>query len=306
MKIGIIGYGYWGKIWANNVRKSDGIELVGVYDTDSNKREKAREQRVEFVDSVGELLNRVQAVIVATPETTHASVTKTCLLAGKHVLVEKPASTVYREAAELVKIAEGSNLVLMVDNTFRYDRSYLELKELVKTGVIGSLKKIVSYRFSLNINKPQIGVITDLMPHDLSLFIDLVGGVPVTWSVKLDCLYNSHGDSADIEMDFGKVKMRSYLSWIYPFARREMYFLGEKGTLSWLKKDGDADILKHHAYDRNHNLELVKEWEVTGKSNTLMTVLDHFTDCVQGKKQPETSVEKALPEIRMLEKMTGD
>ena len=111
----------------------------------------------------------VDAVAVATPAATHAEVVLACLEAGKHVLVEKPLAPSLAEGEKLVAAAEDRDLVLMCDHTYCYTPAVLKIHELVSTGQLGDIQYVDSVRINLGLVQPDIDVLWDLAPHDLSI-----------------------------------------------------------------------------------------------------------------------------------------
>ena len=109
------------------------------------------------------------AVAVATPAATHTEVVLACLEAGKHVLVEKPLAPSLAEGEKLVTVAEDRDLVLMCDHTYCYTPAVLKIHELVSTGQLGEIQYVDSVRVNLGLVQPDIDVLWDLGPHDLSI-----------------------------------------------------------------------------------------------------------------------------------------
>jgi len=303
MKIAIIGLGYWGEIILRTIQGfKKKINYLCVVDKNPSQRKKAQSYRVSFSNNLKQLLPKIEAAIIATPENTHYLLAKECLLAKKHVLVEKPLSLKYQEAQELVKIAKKNRLILMVDHTFLFDRSFLTIKKEIEKGRIGKLLKIDSFRFSLNIIKPFTNAIIDLFPHDLALFSNLMKESPKVINVNRQKLLNKEDDSAHIVLKFGSVTTNSFLSWTYPFSRREMIFYGVKGVICWQKKDGNSDLLSFFEY-RQKKVILKQELEIGEKSKTLDFVLAEFFNSVKCGKKPKADGEKVLPQIKILEQV---
>ena len=111
----------------------------------------------------------IDAVAIATPVSTHFDIARACLLAGKHVLVEKPMTMAAVEAELLIEEAAKRRLVLMVDHTFVYTGAVQKIQSLVASGEIGDLLYYNSTRVNLGLVQRDVNVIWDLAVHDLSI-----------------------------------------------------------------------------------------------------------------------------------------
>jgi predicted dehydrogenase len=172
MRTALIGAGYWGSNLARNLAATDVTELVWVVDPDLARAERlARPTGAATAANVDEILrdDNVEAVAIATPAATHHELTMAALRAGKHVLVEKPIASSYEQGAEMVAEAEARGLTLMVDHTFCYTPVVQRIRELVRDGVLGDLLFIDSVRINLGLVQPDVDVLWDLAPHDLSI-----------------------------------------------------------------------------------------------------------------------------------------
>jgi UDP-2-acetamido-3-amino-2,3-dideoxy-glucuronate N-acetyltransferase len=303
MKIAIIGFGFWGEILLKSILslKKD-FEYFCVFDKNLIQKGKAKSYKTDFYNDLNKTLSKVETVIIATWENTHYQLAKKCLLAGKNVFVEKPMSFSFREAEELVKIAKKKKLILMVDSTFLFDESFMLIKKELEKRAIGQLLKIDSFRFSPNIIKPFTNIIADLLPHDLAIFFELTKKTPEIKKVFTQRLRNKEADNSEITLKFGKVITNSYFSWINPLGRREMFFYGSKGVICWQKKDSQNDLLTFFKYRQDKTI-LIKELIIKDKNKTLKTALEEFLKSLELGRDPKTSGEKVLPEIKILEKV---
>jgi predicted dehydrogenase len=182
LKIGIIGYGYWGPNLVRNFMAQTTGTVAMVAD--------AREDRLALVSknyptiqttqNADDILTSpsIDAVVVATPVFTHYALAKKALENGKHVLIEKPMTSTGDEARELIALADSKGLTLMVDHTFLYTGAVQKLKELISGGSIGQIKYFDSTRINLGLFQPDINVLWDLAPHDISILNYLIDEVP--------------------------------------------------------------------------------------------------------------------------------
>ncbi|MEO8769684.1 MAG: Gfo/Idh/MocA family oxidoreductase [Ferruginibacter sp.] len=177
IKVGIIGYGYWGPNLVRNFNALDNCKVICVADARAERLSLVAKNypTIECVTDANDLLNhsQVDAVIIATPVFTHFDLAKKALQNGKHVLLEKPMASTVAEASELIEIAAKKNLLLMVDHTFLYTGAVQKMKSLIDSDAIGTLRYIDSTRINLGLLQPDINVLWDLAPHDLAILLYL-------------------------------------------------------------------------------------------------------------------------------------
>jgi len=130
----------------------------------------------------------VDAVVIATPVTSHYPLAKASLLAGKHTFVEKPLATSSQECEELIEIAERNGLVLAVDHTFLYSAPVRKIVEIIQAGDLGEIRYINSRRLNLGLFQKDVNVAWDLAPHDISIILHILGEFPVS----INCQGNAH------------------------------------------------------------------------------------------------------------------
>jgi predicted dehydrogenase len=184
--IAIIGYGYWGPNLVRNFSGLAGASVEWVVDMRTERLEIIKKQypNTRTTTNVDDALNdpNVTAVVVATPVQYHYLLAKKALEAGKHVLIEKPMTQSSAEAEELVAISKAKGLVLMVDHTFLYTGAVKKIKDLITSGEIGDIQYFDSTRINLGLFQPDINVLWDLAPHDISILFYLIPDRPVSVS----------------------------------------------------------------------------------------------------------------------------
>jgi predicted dehydrogenase len=192
INVGMVGYGYWGNNLLRNFINTPNCNLRTVCDLRTERLQIAQKlfPSIGITTSIDALLNdtSIDAVVVATPVFLHYKFAKMALLAGKHVLVEKPLTASVAEAEELIGLATQKNLVLAVDHTFLFTSSIQKIKGLVDTGYFGNLQYFDSTRVNLGLFQPDVNVIWDLAPHDISILNYLVKEKPFSVS----CTGQSH------------------------------------------------------------------------------------------------------------------
>ncbi len=182
LSIGIIGYGYWGPNLVRNFSSLSNCKVHTVADFRSERTDliKKNNPTINTTNNPEDLINNneIDAIVIATPVFTHFELAKKALLANKHVLLEKPMTSTVAEAEELINLAEQKSKVLMVDHTFLYTGAVQKLKSLINGGTIGKVKYFDSTRINLGLFQPDVNVLWDLAPHDISILNYLIDDKP--------------------------------------------------------------------------------------------------------------------------------
>jgi len=235
--IAIAGCGYWGQNLIRNFWEQDGARLQVVCDLDGAllARTQRRYPSIEVTGDYREVLRHpsVDAVVLATPLSTHYDFAKQALEAGKHVLVEKPMARTTAEALELLDLAERYRKTLMVDHTFLYTPAVRRMKQLIQAGEVGELLYYDSVRINLGLVQSDTNVLWDLGPHDFSIMEHLCGGDPVAVSATavkhLDCPFEN---IAYVTVRFdSKLIAHFHLNWLAPVKIRMTLVGGSKKML---------------------------------------------------------------------------
>jgi predicted dehydrogenase len=181
LRIAVVGCGYWGSKHVRVLNAADGVAEVILVDADEERlRNLARNYRTaRCFPSLREAAPHADAVVVATPPSTHVPVALAAIAAGQHVLVEKPLATTARGARRLISAAEAAGVTLMVGHTFEYNPAVRKLRELVRDRELGELYYIDSARLNLGLYQNDVNVILDLAPHDVSIINYVLGRSPV-------------------------------------------------------------------------------------------------------------------------------
>jgi predicted dehydrogenase len=182
MNIGIIGYGYWGPNLVRNFSAVNKCKVHTVADFSADRLAALKKFNVNINTTQNPddilLSNEIEAVVIATPVFTHFSLAKKALENGKHVLLEKPMTATVKEAEELMALAKQKNLLLMVDHTFLYTGAVKKMKTLIDENLIGAIQYFDSSRINLGLFQPDVNVLWDLAPHDISMLLHLINLKP--------------------------------------------------------------------------------------------------------------------------------
>ncbi|MDT8855524.1 Gfo/Idh/MocA family oxidoreductase [Paracoccaceae bacterium Fryx2] len=188
IRVGVIGYGYWGPNLARAASETDGMQVEMIADALAPARERAsrRHPAARLAADWHDLVTdpQVDVVMIATPVSTHFDMALAALRAGKHVLVEKPMAETPAKAAMLVREAERRNLVLMVDHTFVYTGAVQKIRALIDAGEIGDVYYYDSTRVNLGLFQRDVNVIWDLAVHDFAIMDYLLDASPVAISAS--------------------------------------------------------------------------------------------------------------------------
>ncbi len=250
--IAVVGYGYWGPNLARNVIERSDLELRALCERDASRGEafSARYPGVPVECDFEHILTDpdIDAVVVATPPQTHYPLVRDALMAGKHVLVEKPLATTYAHGRALVDLATERGLVLMPGHTFVYSPSVNAVGDLIRNGVVGEVFFITSSR--MNLGKYQRdGVICDLAPHDLSILMHWLDEPVVQVSASARSVFQSGvPETAFITLTFESgTTANIQISWLAPRKVRQMVVVGSKRMIQYDDTASDEPI---RIYDR--------------------------------------------------------
>lgn len=173
MKIGVIGYGYWGPNLVRNFSEVPDAQVVAVSDLDEQRLRlvKARYPAIAITTDHETLLSNrdIDAIVIATPVASHYAIALQALRSKKHVFIEKPLTQTAAQGERLIEEADKHNLTLHVDHTFVYTGAVRKIRALVSDGEVGELYYYDSVRVSLGLFRPDVNVIWDLAVHDLSI-----------------------------------------------------------------------------------------------------------------------------------------
>ncbi len=227
IRIAIIGCGYWGMNYVRIFNELHDSRVVAVCD---QRRQRLQElaahlQGAFLTTDSGEVVSRpeIDAVVVCTEATMHYGITRSLLLAGKHVLVEKPLTTTVAEAEELIAVADARPAVLMVGHTFLFNAGIQKLKEYNQTGD-GHVYYVYARRTNLGPIRRDVNALWDLAPHDVAIFNYLLDSTP-EWvsAVGAKVLRNCREDVGFITLGYpGGVLGHIQVSWADPNKAREV------------------------------------------------------------------------------------
>jgi predicted dehydrogenase len=230
-RVAVVGYGYWGSKHVRVLSTMPDVDVV-VVDEHVGRLDEAEAYYPSVAGtatSLEDVLDDVDAVLVATPPAAHAEVALQAINAGKHVLVEKPMATSVADAEAMVIAAAVQGVQLMVGHTFEYNAAVRRLREIIRSGTLGRVLYIDSARLSLGRYQRDVNVIWDLAPHDISIASFLLDELPVAVSVWGDRNVTPwREDVAYLRLDFPQTRAFVHVSWLNPNKVRRTTVVGER------------------------------------------------------------------------------
>src|SRR5258705_12727513 len=319
IKVGVIGYGYWGPNLVRNFMEAQGSTVVTVCDLRIERLAtlKARYPTIKTVDNCCELLAdpEVDAVVVATPVSSHFELGMAALKANKHVLIEKPLAANSEQAIKLIEEAQARKRVLMVDHTFVYTGAVRKIRELITQNALGDIYYYDAVRINLGLFQHDVNVIWDLAIHDLSI-MDYVLPTKAT-AVSATGISHIPGQPenvAYITLFFANPQIAHvHVNWLTPVKVRHTLIGGrEKIVLYEDLQPSEKGKIYDKGVSLSQNGDAVYEMLVSYRSGDMMAPrLDtaealqreavHFIDCIENGTEPESDGQSGLRLVRIIE-----
>jgi predicted dehydrogenase len=322
IEMAVVGFGHWGPNLVRNFHTSGRSRVRYAIDRDSKRLGllRSRYSDIETLADFDRALNdpAIDAVAIATPTTTHFSLCRRALEAGKHVLVEKPLAASTRDAEELVGLAREKKRILLVGHVFLYNAAVQHVKKLLGQGELGRIYYLSMLRTNLGPIRIDVNAAWDLASHDASIADYWLGASPVSVSaVGKDYINSGIADVVFATLRYPNgVLVNLHASWLNPRKARDVTVVGDRRMLTFDDMNPNEPI---KIYDKGVSDETVpgivdtfsafrasvREGEVvTPKiphSEPLKAECDHFLDCVANGTTPLTDGRTGLAVVRTLE-----
>ncbi|MEL6821906.1 MAG: Gfo/Idh/MocA family oxidoreductase [Calditrichota bacterium] len=310
--LAIVGSGRWGRNHVRTAHQCFGGALKAVVDMDENRRSVIQEisPDIPFTTNLEGVLSdsSINAIIIATPAETHYDLAKKALLSGKHVLVEKPMALYSTEAADLTRIAEERNLVLMVGHLLIYHAAIRHIKSMIDSGQLGKLQYIYSNRLNLGTVRKEENILWSFAPHDVSVLQYLVGDNPIRVDARGGMfLQPGIHDVTLTAMTYpNNIQAHIHVSWLHPFKEHRLVVIGDKNMVVFEDSRPDNKLVLYPKGIDWVNGEPIKRDEEFktldyGTSMPLQLEQEAFRDCVLGKQVCETDGQHAVEVLEILE-----
>jgi predicted dehydrogenase len=318
IRIGVVGYGYWGPNIVRNFASTEGVQVAAICDIhkDMLKRVKKAYPNIRVTTVPDEICfaTDIDAVAIVTPVYTHFDIAKKALQNGKHVFVEKPFTYTAAQAEELIELAGKNKLQIMVDHTFLFTGAVRKIKEIVDNEVLGNLYYFDSIRVNLGLFQHDVNVVWDLAPHDLSIMDYLIKDSPsavvATGAAHFD---NKLEDVAYMTLYFSNNLIAHFnVNWLSPVKIRTTLIGGDKKMLVWndLFEDQKLKIYdkgvevkgREGIYDLLVSYRSGDMWvPKVDKTEALKLEVEYFVDCVLNDKTPINDGLSGLRVVKVLE-----
>ena len=321
IRVGVIGYGYWGPNIVRNFQSLDFDCVKSLSDLNPNALAKAKKSypSLNVTTDCHEILRspEIDAVAVITPVATHYPLVKEALENGKHIFVEKPFTENVVHAEELVELAEKKNLKIMVDHTFLFTGAVKKTKELIDKGTLGKIYYYDSMRVNLGLFQTDVNVVWDLAPHDLSIMQYLIEEKPRAVVATGECHVNGKEDVAYITVYFDNNVIAHFnVNWLSPVKVRMTLIGGEKKMLVWNDLVADEKIriydkgvhkangkdAKSGIYEMLVSYRMGDVWAPRiEQTEALKVETQYFIDCIEKDENPFNDGKAGLEIVKILE-----
>jgi|SRR5579871_930396 len=318
IRIGVVGYGYWGPRIVRNFAAAEGAAVTTICDKSLGALSRAEREfpHIRVTTDLCDVLAApdIDAVAVITPVWTHFELAKAALENGKHVFVEKPFTSTTAQAQELIELAERKRLKIMVDHTFLFTGAVKKIKQLVDDGAVGDLYYYDSTRVNLGLFQHDVNVIWDLAPHDLSIMDHIIGRKPECVTANGQCHLNGLEDMAYLTIYFSsKIIAHINVNWISPVKVRTTLIGGEKKMLVWNDLEPDEKVKvydkgvtmaggQNSVYDLLVSYRSGDMWAPkVEQKEALAAEAKYFVDCIEKDQQPFNDGIAGLRVIEILE-----
>ena len=322
VKIGVIGYGYWGPNLVRNFAETQGLSVACVADLDPKKLElvQKRYPGIRTTTDFQEMINDpgIDAIAVATPVHTHFDLGMAALKAGKHLWLEKPMTETSAQAQQLVEEADKRNLVLIVDHTFIYTGAVRKIGEIIHKGDLGQIYYYDSIRINLGLFQRDVSVISDLAVHDFAILDYLFSEQPLAVSaVGINHFPGTPENLSYISLFYNSGMIaHCNVSWLAPVKVRQILIGGSKKMITYDDLEPSEKIKVYdkgisftddpkQIYQMRVGYRSGDMWapQIDG-SEALRIEGEHFVDCIVNKKAPLTDGKLGMRVVQLIEAAT--
>lgn len=318
MNIGIIGYGYWGPNLVRNFSlvNNCNVKMVSDFRTERLNVVSKTYPTINVTQDPDEIIlsSEIDAIVIATPVFTHFPLAKKALENGKHVLLEKPMTGTVKDAEELMSLAKQKDLLLMVDHTFLYTGAVKKMKQLIDDKTIGDIQYFDSSRINLGLFQPDVNVLWDLAPHDISMLLHLTKAKPYSVNATgVSHTKNGIENIAYLTVNYQEDFIAHFsCSWTSPVKLRSLLIGGDKKMMLFNDLEPTEKI---KIYDTGYNYKSDEEKKRllvdyrTGDvfipkiemKEALLGMADDFVSSIQNKREPISTAQLGLDVVKILE-----
>lgn len=318
IKVGVIGYGYWGPNLARNFFDLPSAELVAIADLKEERLQRARSfyPEVRTTTDYNDLFSMgLDAAIISVPPVLHYPIAKKCLENGLHVLIEKPMTQSSEHAEELIRLATAKGLVLMVGHTFVYNSAVVALKKFIDSGELGDIYYIDTARLNLGLFQRNSNVLWDLAPHDISILLYLLGQDPISISAYgTPCVFDNIFDVAYLNLIFpNQIPAHIHVSWLDPCKVRRITVVGSKKMIVFNDMENEQKLkIYDKGVDAPEYTDSYGEFHCNYRSGDIIIPniriaeplrheCQHFIDSIINKTRPDSDGYDGLRVVKIIE-----
>lgn len=315
--VALVGYGYWGVNLLRNLAGTADFDVKAVADLEGSKKDRVERgfPGVQFTTDLDSLLKRtdIEAVVIATPVRTHFELARSALLAGKHVMLEKPATMTTQQADELLDIAAKQSRICLVDHTYLFTPAVQYMKKMIDAGDLGDIQYIDSVRINLGLVQSDVNVLWDLAVHDISIALYLMGERPL--SVRASAGVKTHGGMENVgymSMNYANDKIvHVSCSWASPVKIRHMLVGGKKKMVLFNDLEPSEKI---KIYDTGYEVRTEEDkrrikvdYRVgdifipnLSKKEALAAICEEFASCIRQPRESRSDLKRAKDTVSVL------
>jgi predicted dehydrogenase len=317
VRFGVVGVGYWGPNLVRNIHELEDAEVHWVCDLRQEALDAIarRYPSVRTTTRLADVLDDdgVEAIVIATPVSTHYPLAMAAFESGKHVMVEKPLADSSNKAESLIDFAKASGLVLMPGHTFLYSPPVTLIKDLIASGDLGEIYFISTSRVNLGLHQADVSVVWDLAPHDFSILRYWLDEIPSHVSaISRGYIVPGIPDIAFVDLEFRSETLAHVeLSWLAPSKLRRTTIVGSQKMVVY----DDTSIEPVRIFDSGVFFEDPKtfgEYKLSYRtgdivsprvdpSEPLSLELSDFCSAIRNGSSPRSSVRLGLDVVRMIE-----
>jgi predicted dehydrogenase len=317
LRVGVIGYGYWGPNIVRNFHGQEHSRVTMVCDKSTKSLRRVQQSYPDLLvtGDADEILKAtdIDVVAIVTPVHAHFDLAKRALENGKHIFVEKPFTSTSAQAEELIELAERKNLKIMVDHTFLFTGVVKRMRQLIDDGILGELYYYDSTRVNLGLFQHDVNVIWDLAPHDLSIMDYLIAEKPEAVVATGERHLNGVADVGFLTIYYPKkIIGHVNVNWLSPVKVRTTLIGGEKRMLVWNDLEADEKLKVYDKGVQMTNAEGVYQLLVSYRSGdmwapkveqleALKVEASYFADCILNNKKALNDGHAGLRVVRVLE-----
>jgi predicted dehydrogenase len=319
VRVAVVGAGYWGPNLIRNIADAPGASLRTICDLDEKRLHEVgrRYPGTKLVSDYEEVLRdkEVDAVVLATPASMHASMGIQAMEAGKDVLIEKPLATSVEECRRLIDCSERTGRVLMVGHTFIFNSAVRAIRQIVSSGEIGEVLYVYSSRVNLGRIRQDVNALWNVAPHDISILNHVLGKEPI----RVRALGRSYLQPGIEDVVFavfeypGGLLAHVHSSWLDPSKVRRTTFVGSKKMIIYDDVESEGKI---KIYDKGVRRQTPEqeygEFQIRLHdgdihipkirfTEPLAEECRHFIECCRNRKSPETNGRDGLAVVAALE-----